>query len=389
MQILGREYTRAELMRRMGNLAQVGGVQMMSFEEGHARGVRSIEFRTGTGFRFGVIPDRGLDVGMAEYQGVNLCWLPPKLFAGPWFYESGGADPYSFVRVALGGLFNTCGLVHIGNQKEIDTSHYGYGTRMTETYGIHDRISMTPAERFTFGERWEGDRCFLWAEGVVRQELAYGENFLLTRRYESEIGSNSFTLSDVVRNDGYYPSPHQILYHFNIGFPIVGATSELLCTLAQDPDDLAASLSNFDKAGAAPQTEKFRDYVDPQPNFGVEGYGLRMQPGADGDVRVALVNRSVRAEQGGVGVFLRYRHEQLPYYLAWRQMAEGLYAVGLEPATNPFGTPPDLIADGYPIMMEPGEERRYELAFGILDGKGEIDAFAEALPAREKAPATA
>jgi Domain of unknown function (DUF4432) len=377
VRIHDQEYTRSELMRRVGNLAQVGGLQMMSFEEGHARGVRSIDFRTGTGFRFSVLPERGLDVGIAEYQGINLTWLPPKLFPGPWFYEAGGGDPYSFVRVALGGLFNTCGLVHIGNQKTIATEQYGYGTRMSETYGIHDRISMTPADRATFGERWDGDRCFLWAEGTVRQELAYGENLLLTRRYESEMGTSSFTISDVVRNDGYYPSPHQLMYHFNIGFPIVDAGSDLLCTLAEEAEDLAASLSNFKKA--KPEREKFRDYVDPQPNFGVEGYGLKMRPDAQGIVGVALVNRRLRPAQGGVGVYLRYRHDQLPHYIAWRQMSEGLYAVGLEPATNPFSTPPELVADGYPIMLQPGEERRYELEFGVLDGVKEIDSFASRL----------
>ena len=72
------EHARHELMRRVGNLAQVGGVELMRHEEGHARGVRSIVVRTGTGLSFGVVPDRGLDVGLADFQGVGLCWLPPK-----------------------------------------------------------------------------------------------------------------------------------------------------------------------------------------------------------------------------------------------------------------------------------------------------------------------
>jgi hypothetical protein len=365
-------------MRRVGNLGQVGGIRMMRYEEGHARGVRSLDFRTGSGFQFGVLPDRGLDVGHAEFQGVNLSWLPPKLFPGPWYYEGGHGDPYSFVRVALGGLFNTCGLVHIGNQKTIPTDHYGYGTRMTETYGIHDRISMTPADRVSFGERWDGERCILWAEGTVRQELAYGENLLLSRRYETDLGSKSFTIRDVVRNDGYYPSPHQILYHFNIGFPILDGTSDLLCSLAEDAEDLASSLSNFEKGDAG--REKYRDYVPPQPNFGVEGYGLTMRPDDRGWVHVAVVNPELRPSTGGLGVYLKYRHEQLPHYIAWRQMAEGLYAVGLEPATNPFSTPAELLEKGFPVMLQPGEERIYELEFGVLAGADEIQAFAAALP---------
>jgi hypothetical protein len=66
-------------------------------------------------------------------------------------------------------------------------------------------------------------------------------------------------------------------------------------------------------------------------------------------------------------------------YLEWRMMGESLYAVGMEPSTNGFKTVPELIEAGYPIMMEPGEERVYELEFGVLAGGAEIDAFAASL----------
>jgi hypothetical protein len=61
-------------------------------------------------------------------------------------------------------------------------------------------------------------------------------------------------------------------------------------------------------------------------------------------------------------------------------MREGLYAIGLEPATNPFGNPTELVAEGYPVMLPPRESRRYDLEFGVLVGAEEIDEFAEALP---------
>ena len=380
MKLNGTEYQRAELLRRVGNMAQLGGISLKEYAEGHSRGVRSLDIRTGTGFQFEVLPDRGLDIGRAEFQGISLAWLAPKMFPGPWYYEGGQADPYSFVRTSLGGLFNTCGLVHLGNQKELPTDHFGYSARMTEVYGIHDRISMTPADRFNYGEEWDGEHRRLWVSGTVRQELAYGENLLLTRRYESEIGSNSFKITDVVRNDGYYTSPHQILYHFNIGFPILDSTSELLCAVAEDVEDLAGALSSFAKGKS--ESNKFRDYVEPQEHFGCEAYGVRLQPDANGMIGVALVNRALRPERGGIGVYLRYRASQLPHYIAWRQMAEGLYAVGLEPATNPFSTPAELLEKGYQVMLEPGEERHYELEFGVLEGADQIDAFKASLPKR-------
>ncbi len=357
-------------MRRVGSLAQVGGVELVRHEEGHARGVRSIIFRTGTGLSFAVMPDRGLDVGAAEFQGIGLCWLPPKGLSGPWHYE-GDLDPHAWLRVGLGGLFNTAGLVSIGVPQDVDTSSFGFAQRLTARYGTHDRIAITPASRFSFGEHWDGDRCFLGAEGVLRQDIAYGESLSLTRRYQTELGSSSVSLVDTVSNDGWFETPHQLLYHFNLGYPLVDEGAELLAAVEEEPEPLGYSVDD-DRADHG----GWRSVTAPQPGFTFEGYVVSLRTGSDGKVGVALVNRRLRA---GLGFYLRYDRRQLPTYLAWRMMREGLYAVGLEPATNPFGNPSELIAQGYPIMLAPGETRTYELEFGLLVGADEIDAFAESL----------
>ena len=362
---------RAELLRRVGNLAQVGGIELVSHEEGHARGLRGLRCRTGTGLAYSVIPDRGLDIGAAEFQGVGLCWLPPKGLAAPWYYE-GDLDPHSWLRVGLGGLFNTAGLVSIGVPQEIDTSSFGFTQRETARYGTHDRIAITPASRFTFEERWEGDRCRLVIEGTVRQDIAYGENLSLTRRYESELGSSSIRLIDTVCNDGWYDTSHQLLYHFNLGYPLVDDGAELLASVDAEPDSLGYSTTE-EPATAG----NWRTVTAPERGFTFEGYEVGLRAGNDGKVGVGLVNRRLR---GGLGFYLRYDKRQLPAYLAWRMMREGLYAVGLEPATNPFGNPRDLVDQGYPLMLAPGEERVYELEFGVLCGAQEIAAFEDSLP---------
>jgi hypothetical protein len=362
--------TRTELMRRVGNLAQVGGVDLLRHEEGHARGVRSIAVRTGSGLLFTVLPDRGLDLGPADYRGVGLCWLPPKGLAGPWYYE-GDLDPYAWLRVGLGGLCNTAGLVSIGVPQEVDTSSFGFTQRMTAPYGTHDRIAVTPASRFSFDEKWDLDRCVLRVEGVVRQDIAYGESLSLTRRYETELGSSSVTLVDSVSNDGWFDTPHQLLYHFNLGYPLVDEGAELLASVEEEPESLGYSVGGDVDAGG------WRSVTPPQPGFTFDGYVVKVKANRDGWSAVALVNRRLR---GGLGFYLRYDAHTLPAYLAWRMMREGLYAIGLEPATNPFGNPEELIAQGYPIVLRPGETRRYELEFGVLDGEDAIDAFAEMLP---------
>jgi hypothetical protein len=192
MKIFNTEIPRSELLRRVGNLAQVGSVQLLSHEEGYARGSRFLDLRTGSGFRFTIQVDRGMDPGYAEFNGASLAWLAPKLFPAPAYWEN---DDHAWVRYIHGGLCNTAGLVTIGDPQTVDVSHFKFHSRAKDRYGTHDRIGIVPASHFTFGERWEGERCFLWAEGTVRQEIVYGENLLLTRRYETEVGTSSSTTS--------------------------------------------------------------------------------------------------------------------------------------------------------------------------------------------------
>ena len=373
MQLYEREYSKYELLRRVGSLAQVGGVQLISYEEGHSRGTRGLEFRTGSGLRFVVVPDRGFDVGFAEYQGVGLCWLPPKLLAGPWYYE-GDLDGTSWLRVGLGGLFNTAGLVSIGPPQEVDASGYGFNQRMTARYGTHDRVAVTPASRFTFAEEWHGDRCVVWAEGLVRQDIAYGENLSVRRRYESELGSSCFRMTDIVTNEGWFPTYHQRLYHFNAGFPLVNEGTEVLAAMTGEPAPMHFATG---EQSAASQTDKSVWWMTspPQRGFTHEGYVLNVQPDEAGFINVAIVNRSLRQDLGGLGVYLRYNASTLPTYIAWRMMREGLYALGMEPATNPFGNAEELVALGFPLVMEPGEQRCYELEYGVLVGREAIEEF--------------
>jgi hypothetical protein len=45
---------------------------------------------------------------------------------------------------------------------------------------------------------------------------------------------------------------------------------------------------------------------------------------------------------------------------------------GLEPSTSPFGSTEELLADGWPLMLEPGERRAYELEFGVVSGEDAV-----------------
>src|ERR671911_39147 len=105
----GRQFTREELMQRVGRLEQVAGVRVVEHGDGMERGVRVLEFRTGSGFSFDVLLDRAMDIGRCEHDGRALGWQSGTGFIGPWYYEP---EELGWLRGFGGGLLTTCGMEH-------------------------------------------------------------------------------------------------------------------------------------------------------------------------------------------------------------------------------------------------------------------------------------
>ena len=204
--IYGQYYSWIELLRRVGRLAQVAGVRLLTLGDSVERNVRVLEFRTGTGFIFEVLVDRAFDIGRCELNGQALAWQSNVGFSGPWYYEPEG---FGFLRTFGGGLLTTCGLDHTLFQTEDAASQYHYPPRKTVQYGLHGRIANRPARLVGYGERWEGDdECILWAEGEVLQASALGESLVLRRHIEARLGQSSVRIYDAVQNTGFSRTPH-------------------------------------------------------------------------------------------------------------------------------------------------------------------------------------
>lgn len=348
------DYSGAELRRRIGHDQQLAGVRLVTSEDGPSRGVRYLQFRTGTGFSFEVAVDRGFDVGHCDFRGAPLGWIPPTMLAAPWFFEDQGG--FGWLRTALGGFNNTCGLVHIGNPEEASVTHYNFPARASERYGVHDRAALIPAELCSHGTRWEGDRLFIEATGRVTQAQAYGENLVLTRTYRAELGLSSFTMEDVIENRGYLPTEHMLLYHMNIGFPFVSDGSEFIAPTIGTPDLLFGTADLADPGSWA-------RFTAPQKNWTQQTFEHRMSADEHGEVEVAIFNPRLF---GGTGMSVRYDAATLPRYIEWRMMGEGQYAVGIEPCTNGFGRKAAREA-GELIVLQPGDQRRYRMTVSVLD----------------------
>jgi hypothetical protein len=100
MNLYGREWSRRELEARLGRIEQIGGLRRVQSTEGKESGVEEIQIRTGAGLSYSVFPSRGLDIGLAEFEGVPLIWLSPNGEVHPAFFDGRGSG---WLRTAAGG----------------------------------------------------------------------------------------------------------------------------------------------------------------------------------------------------------------------------------------------------------------------------------------------
>ena len=67
--LFGQTLTRRAVAERAGMLSQFAGVRLMTLGDGLERGIRMLEFRTGSGLRFTVLADRAMDIADCEHNG--------------------------------------------------------------------------------------------------------------------------------------------------------------------------------------------------------------------------------------------------------------------------------------------------------------------------------
>jgi hypothetical protein len=353
----GRDWTREELEQRVGDLLQVAGVRLVELADGKERGVRAAEFRTGTGFAFRVLIDRGLDISHAEWGGKPMNWRSMTEDAHPAYFEPEGLG---WVRTFYGGLLVTCGLNWAGAPCHDPLA--GPVRLGPRDLGLHGRISHTPAKNVWADGAWHGDEYRMWLRGKCQEGMVFGENLILDREISASLGGNSVTVRDRVENAGYDRVEHMLLYHINIGFPALDEGAELLSPSRQiTPRDEAAEEGR----------EHARTLDAPIPGYHEKAYFHELAAAPDGQTGTAVVNRRL-----GFGVYVKFNRNELPHYTQWKMMGQRNYVLGMEPANClPLGRVTEREA-GRLQYLDPRETREYTLEIGALTSAEEIDAFA-------------
>ncbi|NPV54994.1 MAG: aldose 1-epimerase family protein [Firmicutes bacterium] len=354
--LFGRQYPRDELLQKAGSISQIGGVRRFVLSEGKEAGVEAIEFKTGSGLSFTVLPSRGMDISSADFCGRSLCWRSATTDVSPAYYEEPG---FGWLRSFFGGLVVTCGLTYAGAPCE------DQGKKL----GLHGRASNTPARNVCADGEWDGDDYIMWARGKVHETTVFGENLCLTREIKAKLGESRLFIHDSVENLGYNTTEHMFLYHINIGFPVIDEASELLtASMKVDPRD----------ADAEVEKEKYATFLPPTPGFRERVYYHEVAPDAEGYCLAAVVNRKFDGGKG-FGVYVKYPKAELPYLIEWKMAGQGVYVMGVEPANcHVEGRAKDR-ADGRLAFLKPGEAREYHIEIGVLDGSEMISRVEEAI----------
>lgn len=360
--LYGQHLTRRRLAEFCGSPSQFAGVRLMTLGDGLERDIRMLEFRTGSGLRFTVLLDRAMDIADCDFRGQSIGWHSPSGFRHPGLHEYEGEGGLAWLR-SFSGLMVTCGLDHILFMDDAPTPHYHYGPRTSASQSIHGRVSTIPARLTGYGERWDGDRCFLWAEGLVQQAAVFGENLHLIRRIEAEVGTNEIRLTDRVVNQGFYRTPHMFCYHINLAHPLLAEGSSYLAPI-RDVVWAAHGGEAYRRQGVG-----YRRMPAPQQSFHEQVWQHELAADAGGEVPVALVNDVL-----GLGLQVTTRKDQFPCQYEWQNFQAGHYALGIEPSTHHVLGAGAARERGEMIWLEHGQERRYDAAFTVLDGAAAIAA---------------
>jgi hypothetical protein len=345
-------FNRDTLLKHIGHLSQVAGLKRYRLVGGKADGVEAVDVKTGSGFSFTVLPGRGMDIAWAEYKGIGLSYIAKPGVVGSAFYEPAGIG---WLRGFFAGLLTTCGLSNVGWPCKDKQAVLG------ETdYGLHGRISFTPAENVCVHDAWEPDYT-MRVSGRMREAILHGEHLVLERELETRFGRNGLTIRDTIENAGFIPEPFMILYHFNLGYPLLDHDARLI---------LPARKTTAITKAAQKDKIPYGTFAPPSIEYDERLFFHDLQAKKDGSTAVALMN-----DRLNIGVAIRYNLKELPKLSQWKCLRNAEYVLGLEPGNCHPTSRAEHRRQGTLEMLEPGERRKITVDIDVLAGREEMAAF--------------
>ena len=297
---MGKSYTKSELTKRVGDMTQIAGAVEKVLSSGKGRGTRIIDVTNGSGLCFSVVVDRGMDISHAEYKSVPFGFISKTGMVSPAHY-----DEPKFLDSFTAGLLTTCGLTYMGAAC-VDEG---------KALGLHGPIGNTPAYDVAVRQEWEGDDYVIAIRGKLREARVFAQHIVLTREIKIKLGENKIHIHDSIENCGGDAQPYMVLYHYNFGFPLLSEDTQLRTNCPYNrPRD----------AEAVKGKDIYARFDVPVHGYAEQVFYFDAVP----EAQAGLYNPSL-----GFGVKLSFDGKALPKLIEWKQIGEGDYVVGLEPAT--------------------------------------------------------
>ncbi len=296
---------------KISHLSQVCSLRRYILAEGSEKGLEIIECDNGK-IRFLLNVSKALDIAQLWHEGQNISYICKNGL---------NERDIPFMNRFEGGMLYTCGLDNIGVRVGLEQ---------------HGTLHITPAKII----KTVCNEKEIIVVGEVRSSALFGKNLVLTRTITTQIGSDEIKINDVIKNEGYVDGQYCLLYHVNIGYPMLDNGAKIVA-------DVESIVS---RSKWAKENEKnMFNIIDCKPVYEEMCYYIKMKK-----PKVSLVNEKLKKE-----VVLSWSGDTLPYFNLWKSMASGDYALGLEPCTTEFDD--NLVYD----KLNASESKSYSITIKI------------------------
>ncbi|MFR4031693.1 aldose 1-epimerase family protein [Anaerostipes sp.] len=315
----------------IGHTLQLYGVEEYTLHGGKGNQTHIFHVRNGAGLELFINADRCSDISRLTYDGVNMNYMSTCGYVKPEFY-SPGSDGFGFLKSFQCGFMTTCGFDNIGVPNvDVGVSH-----------ALHGTISNTPAEYVYHTINDD----IISIHSTIKDHVIFGRKFTLERTLEIPLFSNTFAITDTITNEGSTDEPLMLLYHINLGYPLIDENSELTINSSKivARDDEAQKGIN-----------EWNQIISPVPNYAEQCfYHFYDSDNASMTVYNPLIHK---------GISINFDTREFPLSVEWKMMGERDYVLGLEPCTSLLDGRHKIRKNGNLNYLKPGESKQFHTNF--------------------------
>ncbi len=304
-----------------------------------------------------VLPTRGMGIWAMWLGDLRIGWHSPvRGPVHPKFVPLAEPSGLGWLD-GFDELLCRCGLVSNGAPE--------FDERGQLRYGLHGRIANLPARKVELNIAEDTGEITLI--GIVEETRFLFHQLRMKTTITLAPGENRVRVVDEVTNFSAQPGSMELLYHINIGRPLLEAGAAFVAPVK----DMSPRNSR-----AAEGIANWQRYGEPTPGFVEQVYLCELAAANDQRTGVLLKNAA-----GSSGFGMRFRRDQLPCFTLWKYTgaeSDG-YVTGLEPGVN-FPNPRSFEEKhGRVRKLAPGETARFALELAAYDTPDEVNAAEKAV----------